>query len=131
MFLLGFVYFLSIYTYDDLDFTKLLLLLFITFNISIVPQIVIKIEQTDHKTIPQPTPTYFTVYIIELINSCILLYYSGSKSRLNKPAEKGVLEVWRAFNNVELGMNILKEYAAYKDGNEKSNINKSMVSYLE
>jgi hypothetical protein len=76
-------------------------------------------------------PTYFTVYILELINSCILLYYSGSKSRLNKPAEKGVLEVWRAFNNVELGMNILKEYAAYKDGNEKSSLNKSMVSYLE
>ena len=53
--------------------------------------------------------------MIELLNNCLVLYYSGINKQLNQPAMQGVLQSWPAFHNLKLGMNVLANYAEYKD----------------
>lgn len=54
----------------------------------------------------------------------MMLYYNGVEKELNQPAMQGVLQSWKAFHNLNLGMDILFNYAAYKDRLEdKNNIN--------
>jgi hypothetical protein len=52
---------------------------------------------------------------VQLLNSCVILYYSGINRELNQPAMQGVLQSWQAFHNLKIGMNILFNYAEYLD----------------
>jgi hypothetical protein len=51
------------------------------------------------------------------------LYFSGINKQLNQPAMQGVLQSWQAFHNLRLGMNVLFNYAEYKDTHSENKYN--------
>lgn len=117
---LGFVFYLSTMTYDELDFTKFLLLLFFTSNLSIVPHIILDVLDMQYQNISTRAPIYYCAYIIELCNTCLVMYYSGIYKRLGQLPLQGVLQSWEAFHNVQICIKVLLEYAIDKDEKIKS-----------
>lgn len=101
---MGFVFYLSVWTYDELDFKKFLIMIFFSSNIFIIPHVFLFIS--DYK-ITKRDSIYYTSYVIELLNTCIIMYYSGINRKLSQPAMQGVLQSWQAFHNLKFGMEIL------------------------
>lgn len=109
--LVSFVFYVSIWTYKELDSTRFFFLLYVFSNLSIVPKIIFEVLEIHPR---DRYPIYYTSFIIELLNTCIIVYYSGVNQVLSKPAMQGVLSSWKAFHNFPLGMVILKQYAMQK-----------------
>lgn len=65
-------------------------------------------------------PIYFTAFVIQLLNTCVIFYFSGINKELNQPAMQGVLQSWQAFHNLRLGMRVLADFADYKDSHAKA-----------
>lgn len=101
---MGFVFYLSVWTYDELDFKKFLIMIFFSSNLFIIPHVFLFIS--DYK-ITKRDSIYYTSYVIELLNTCIIMYYSGINRKLSQPAMQGVLQSWQAFHNLKFGMEIL------------------------
>ena len=101
----GLVFFLSLWTYDELDFKKFLFLIFFCSNLTIIPRAIVNIWGN-------PTEfsfeIYYATYIVQLLDTVIMVYYSGINQELTQPAMQGVLQSWEAFHNLSLGMNILE-----------------------
>lgn len=96
--------------------------IFIVSNLSALPHILNLLEGVSNEN--DRWPIYYVSYIVQLLNSLMMLYYNGVEKELNQPAMQGVLQSWKAFHNLKLGMDILFNYAAYKDRLEdKNNIN--------
>lgn len=110
--ILAFVFYLSIWTYEELDFIKFFFLLYAFSNLSIIPKAIFYFSQVD--PFINRLPIYYMSFIIELFNTCIIIYYSGINKIFSQPAMQGVLQSWQAFHNLYLGMDILMEFAIQK-----------------
>lgn len=101
---MSFVFYLSVWTYNELDFKKLLILIFFSSNLFIIPHIILVLNDS---IITNRDSIYYTSYIINILDSCIMMYYSGINKKLNPPAMQGVLQSWQAFHNLRFGMDVL------------------------
>lgn len=117
---LAFVLYLSLWAYEELDFKKFLFLIFLISNLYIVPHVLLTIGKHYFQyDITNRDSIYYTSFIVELLSSCLILYYSGINKQLTQPAMQGVLQSWQAFHNLKLGMDVLFNYAEYKDAHSE------------
>lgn len=50
---------------------------------------------------------YYTSLLTQLLNTAIMAYYSRADQKLNQPPMQGVLQSWEAFQNIQVGIQIL------------------------
>ena len=103
---------MSIHVYKELDFKRFLIVLYIISNTEVFLKILSNIIDISGQAYHE---FYYNSFLTSLAGTLMIAYFGRFKELVNPLPDKGIINDWDAFMNLELGVNILKCYAKYLD----------------
>ncbi len=109
---MAYVYIISIYTYNELDFKWFLFLVFALNNTEVILRGFLAVEDVTETTYHE---FYYHSFVMNLFGTLIMFYYSAIKEQRNRPLSIPILESFKAFLQNSLGFSVLTLYAQHLD----------------
>jgi hypothetical protein len=116
---MAYVYIISIYTYNELDFKWFMILVFTLTNTEVILRLFLALEQITATTYHE---FYYHSFVMNLFGTLIMFYYSTIKEQRYRPLSIPILESFKAFLQNSLGFSVLTLYAQHLDTQNKTHI---------